>query len=378
MAVPPTLPPEAPEHFGASTAPRRSRRARPSFIQRQFNPAINLLNRLKFPQKFALISFLFALPLALVMGLLIFELNASIDFAQRERNGIAYLRPLRALFEATLNARITELEFQNDRAALDDIQRARTQVEASLRALETADRQFGADLKTAPRLRALAMNWDALKKLAPTRESNAVDELYVQLIADVRALTATVGDTSNLILSPKLDTYYLMDAILVKLPDGQDLITQTLTLDVPALAKQGSTAGLARTSTLIGLLKANVIATQHGITIAFQDSANQRALDAPLRRAIETTNNFIGQVGLLWNTQGNEANAAAHRVAGAGALQASFNLWDLAANELDALLQTRIESLNQQRAIAIGLTTVMLALVVYLWIAFYLAVMRTV
>jgi PAS domain S-box-containing protein len=378
MAVPPTLPPEAPEHFGASTAPRRSRRARPSFIQRQFNPAINLLNRLKFPQKFALISFLFALPLALVMGLLIFELNASIDFAQRERNGIAYLRPLRALFEATLNARITELEFQNDRAALDDIQRARTQVEASLRALETADRQFGADLKTAPRLRALAMNWDALKKLAPTRESNAVDELYVQLIADVRALTATVGDTSNLILSPKLDTYYLMDAILVKLPDGQDLIAQTLTLDVPALAKQGSTAGLARTSTLIGLLQANVIAAQHGITIAFQDSANQRALDAPLRRAIETTNNFIGQVGLLWNTQGNEANAAAHRVAGAGALQASFNLWDLAANELDALLQTRIESLNQQRAIAIGLTTVMLALVVYLWIAFYLAVMRTV
>ena len=46
------------------------------------------------------------------------------------------------------------------------------------------------------------------------------------LLADIRSLMAHVGDTSNLILDPDLDTYYLMDAVLLKLPDGAALSGQ--------------------------------------------------------------------------------------------------------------------------------------------------------
>src|ERR1044071_9770457 len=68
-------------------------------------PAVAIMNRLKYPQKFALISLIFAIPLATVMFLLISEINDRIDFAQKEIIGDAYLRPLRKLLEHVPQAR---------------------------------------------------------------------------------------------------------------------------------------------------------------------------------------------------------------------------------------------------------------------------------
>ena len=60
-------------------------------------PARAVLDRLKYPQKFALISLLFILPLGVVMYVLLSEFNDRIRYASREMEGAQYLRPLRAL-----------------------------------------------------------------------------------------------------------------------------------------------------------------------------------------------------------------------------------------------------------------------------------------
>ena len=49
-----------------------------------FDPAIALMNRLTYPQKFLLISLLFILPLVLVMYLLLTELSLRREFSQKE------------------------------------------------------------------------------------------------------------------------------------------------------------------------------------------------------------------------------------------------------------------------------------------------------
>jgi len=68
---------------------------------RLIKPAIAVMNRLKYPQKFALISCLFILPLGLAMYLLISEIQSRIDFANKEKLGTLYLRPLRRLWAAS-------------------------------------------------------------------------------------------------------------------------------------------------------------------------------------------------------------------------------------------------------------------------------------
>ena len=57
-----------------------------------FNPAVRLMHQLKYPQKFTLISLLFALPLGLVLTLLVSEIDYQIDSTQKEINGTRYGR----------------------------------------------------------------------------------------------------------------------------------------------------------------------------------------------------------------------------------------------------------------------------------------------
>ena len=63
-------------------------------LQRLFTPAISLMNRLKYPYKFALITLLFLLPLTLTMSLFVINLNRQIEFSRREIIGTQYLRTL--------------------------------------------------------------------------------------------------------------------------------------------------------------------------------------------------------------------------------------------------------------------------------------------
>ena len=62
-----------------------------------FSPAIRLLNRLTLPQKFALISFFFAVPLVLVLSFLSTRIQQQISVAALEADGVDYLTPLNAL-----------------------------------------------------------------------------------------------------------------------------------------------------------------------------------------------------------------------------------------------------------------------------------------
>ena len=70
-----------------------------SRLQRLLAPAVALMNRLSYPRKFALISLLFVLPLALVMYILLSEIDDRIAFAGKETQGIRYLLPVRTLLQ---------------------------------------------------------------------------------------------------------------------------------------------------------------------------------------------------------------------------------------------------------------------------------------
>ena len=52
-----------------------------------FGPAITIMNRLQYSQKFVLISLLFILPLALVLNFLLLELDSRNEFTQQEIYG---------------------------------------------------------------------------------------------------------------------------------------------------------------------------------------------------------------------------------------------------------------------------------------------------
>jgi len=125
------------------------------------------------------------LPSLAVGGLLVSEVMQDVDFARRELIGLDYLRAAWTAKAVATDAAVSD-------AAVD---RAR-------RALAAAARRNDKLLGTG----RLSMHAHAALR-QPDTANPAVD-----------ALIAAIGDQSNLILDPDLDTYYLMDLALLRTP----------------------------------------------------------------------------------------------------------------------------------------------------------------
>lgn len=353
-------------------------------MQQLFTPAIALMNRLKYPQKFLLISLLFLLPLALVLTLLILEINSRIDFAQKELYGNAYLRPLRQLFEHTLQHQALAHAYLNgDTGVESDLQSLQIQLNQDFKALEAMDQRLGETLRATGKFRVLQASWQNLQNRTPQLESSVSDDLHLKFIADIRALIALVGDTSNLILDPDLDSYYLMDAILLKLPEHQDLLAQTSRLGEQVVKQQSLSAEeKANLIVLGGLVESNVETTQHNMGVAFQNNPAQNLepiLVAPLQEFVVINQVFLETLNRdVVNASPINMKPSTFTALNNTTLEASFKLWDSTVAELDGLLQTRINGFARNLWWVSGVTILVLLLVAYLWVGFYLAVMRTV
>lgn len=203
-----------------------------------FKPAIAIMNRLKYPQKFLLISLLFILPLALVMNFLISELDSRIEFTQKEIYGNAYLRPIAQLWQyipkrqlvlqnqfqqsqqsVNLTAQSEILQLQS--RELDDLQDL---IDAAFANLSNVDRRLDMAVQTSEMLKELHLSWQDLQNMAGFIGFRNHD-LLIEKLARFRV---HVVDYSNLILDPDLDTYYLMDASAVKLPEMQKILNKMM------------------------------------------------------------------------------------------------------------------------------------------------------
>ena len=107
-----------------------------------------------------------------------------------------------------------------------------------------------------------------------------------------------MGNTSNLILDPDLDSYYLMDAILLKLPRGQDLLAQARLLGKksivrarrPRWRKGRNSSAWPACCAPIGRIP------KKGLDVAFRNNpaANLKAsLEPPLRDHLATTDALL-------------------------------------------------------------------------------------
>ncbi len=127
-----------------------------------FDPAIALMNRLTYPQKFLLISLLFILPLVLVMYLLLTELSLQREFSQKELYGTTYLRPLRQVLEDISQSRLASYRLAVEEMTPQDLVQQQARVNQSLKEVARVDQQLSRVLHTTERLQSLRASWQQL------------------------------------------------------------------------------------------------------------------------------------------------------------------------------------------------------------------------
>jgi len=169
----------------------------PTPASRPSSPAFwrGLLQRLRVPYKVLLGASMLLLPTLVLLHYFRLTVDNAIVFAQRERCGLALDAPLRRLLEQTAPA--------EQQATLARLRELAAQPCAGASSAELLGMDGAAD--------ALARQ---LAAGAPR----------ARLEAQIQQLRSALGDRSNLILDPDLDTYYIVDFLLYRFPEGLDLL----------------------------------------------------------------------------------------------------------------------------------------------------------
>ena len=148
-------------------------------------------------------------PLAVVFGQFWAARTDDHGFVAGERRGVRYLGPLTSLI-STLS--------EQQSAAVRGRPTDSAAVRQAVAAVDAVDRDIGGELETTARWTALRESAAATIGLNFITPEDAYGN-YVELITEAVQLLRKAGDTSNLILDPQLDTYYVMDAVLVRIPE---------------------------------------------------------------------------------------------------------------------------------------------------------------
>jgi hypothetical protein len=126
--------------------------------------------------------------------------SADARFAGDERSRVAYLRPLTHLVAALTEARS---------GAVADTQVDTAELQSAVGAVDTADAAYRGVLRTGQRWSDLRARVTA-ETAHPGQGASAL-QAFTDTLTLALDLVRRVGDTSDLILDPQLDSYYIMD-----------------------------------------------------------------------------------------------------------------------------------------------------------------------
>ena len=297
--------------------------------------------------KLAGIVALLLVPIALLAGLFVAQSNKDIAFAAKEADGTHYLQAAWPLLVAatsvdtgpaasapsseTLLARARDLD-----EAMGSAEAARG-VTATLRALSAARR----------------------------------DDEVVKLIAALRGLVSKVADGSNLTLDPDLDSYYVQDAVTVKLPDAVDQAAALLaTARTQRAAASLSDDDKADLMVRLGTFTAAADGVSNDLASATQgnpDGTVKTALAAPgdaFATAARAYHDAIDRAARDMRDDARRMRVDLAPVVGAHAElhRAADALWIAAAAELDHLLDARIAGFRSHLYLMLGISGLVVAL----------------
>ncbi len=326
---------------------------------------------LKVSQKLMLISVFFIMPDSLMLYLFITGINANIEFARMEEKGNQYQRPLEGLLELIPQHRLLAQRAAGGQVlAGEQLARVQMKIDQAFDALETVDARIGKDLQFTDeglakrkrehyRVSTLRGEWQELKAGVSTFPPAKLAALHQHLVADVRTMIVHAGDLSNLILDPDLDSYYLMDVTLLALPQVQDRLAAVIEHGGAVLQAASLTEHERQQFAIYSkfLKEADLDRISASVQTALNEDPNFYGVSATLQsrvpRALEefsaTSAAFIALTDKIVGAPQHAVTAQEYVAAGSVAREASFKLWQVAAEELDTLLQTRIKSYQGRR-----------------------------
>ena len=269
--------------------------------------------------------------------------GSTLAFTEAERRGVAYLGPLTELLSV-----VTEAQSAAVRGSAVDP----GPVQTAIKAVDEVDGRLGAELRTTER-------WTAVRQTVQdrTRSSSPVPttayQQYSALVTTLVELDRKVGDVSKLILDPELDSHYVMNATLLRIPEI--LVDSGQYADLTVLASRGDRGeiSLAQLAVARNRVAADAADLIEGLRKAF-GATRSPSLGAALTGQLDDFHTAVDAVAPSYSLL---APAPERSLATLAAEQdelqrATLALQRAALAELDLLLRERQDAAERTRLLA--------------------------
>ncbi len=313
------------------------------------------LGSLSVGRKLLLIYLLDLTAVIYISGILIHEKYLAIDFARKEIVGVGYTTAARDVLMGAL-LRPDQQRVASDQA-LEDLRAAQASSDVLL---GTAEDSAAFVAARQAQLRA--------STLAPQAGSAAVKPV----IQRARDLLTTVGNQSNLILDPDLDSYYAMSITVLRLPEAVEVLHDTLQAiqaKGPSSRPGGNTSAQ---STALLIAAGRLDAISQGIRADYKQAfaAGAPALKAELQPSQQALDARLTQLlALAQQLADREVTAADLRDAGAAHSDALLLLnaaWVAGTQSLERLLRERVDALFSRMWLHLGTALALLSCILSL------------
>jgi methyl-accepting chemotaxis protein len=373
-----------------------------------FRPIVLLLNLLPYAAKFGLIAVIVLVPFSVLAYLQSYETSKQIVFNQKEGFGQNYIHPLQDMLEHVQLSRAyaagvfaDEAAYRakllpNAKAVEEQIAKAQKWEEEYAVKLNTEDdgvTRKPDDKQTKPKWDEIKRKWqevtNQLNSLSSGGSKLTAADLYdahTKLADLVIAHIGRIGDNSNLILDPDLDSYWLMDSYVSRLALLCDYQGKAAARAADVLTRKEITAEerieLAALAYNIrdyaASIKGYILVTSLGDHRNHSERKNrlkETELTTACNEMADSASKFADFLTetLLKDKRGSAKPAevlASFQLAN----DKAFALYNMIGPELQRLIQARVDDYSARRTtgyIVAGITAVVLA---YVLVGFYTAV----
>jgi methyl-accepting chemotaxis protein len=331
-------------------------------------PGVRLFRAIGFKAKALVISAVFMMPIALLAWNYFTGQQAAIEFSAKERLGVAYAKEVMPLLDALQRQRVAAVQAAAKGSAGDG-STLRAEIDAQMAKLSALDKRHGESLATAKAFAAFVQTGQAAASAG-----GDVDAVFAAHSAHIQALLDLLGvatDGSNLTLDPDIDTYYLMDTAMFRLPVMIEAAAQVRGLgSTMLLASAATPTQTRRIIEQATLLAANQAAVDAGIdkAVAYNASVKDAAKAGPAQTAARA---LLSQVdATLLRAEAPQGDVAAHQAAANRAIEEMLALGQRASTELDSLVALRVARMEVARDVTAVVLVASLLLAAYLFVSF--------
>ncbi len=185
-------------------------------MQALFSPAIAIMNRLRFTQKFGLMGLLMAVAVVVLVGSLYRALDANIQSSRAELQGIAVVKPTQKLIQFLQQHRGMSQGVLAGNAAMKEKRDAKEK--DIVEGIKTIEANASPAVLNGKRWQEVVAEWKQIQ--ADGLSWTAVESFsrHTALIDMVLTFMVDIGDSYALTIDPDIDSYYLIDTVMNKSP----------------------------------------------------------------------------------------------------------------------------------------------------------------